>query len=108
FTTNYDLCLDNFLADYRYEDGFKESRGYRVFAGTWSSSQSTYKLGKLHGSISWFRFRDQVVQFLPPIPDPLSYGDTAPFERILIYPAGDKDMTRSPYAECLSYFRKRL
>jgi len=109
FTTNYDRCLEEFLENRSYEDGFEESRGFgRIFTGNWPEVGNSYAntLCKLHGSVDWFEVGDRVYQF-PFVPGQ-SLTNKQMAGRMMVYPASEKYIVVSPYAEALFYFRRSL
>jgi len=109
FTTNYDRCLEEFLENRQYEDGFEQVKGFgRVFTGNWPEAGRSYAetLCKLHGSVDWFQVGDRVYQF-PFVPGQ-NLTNKQMAGRMMIYPASEKYAMISPYAECLFYLRRSL
>ncbi len=109
FTTNYDRCLEEFLENRSYEDGFEQSKGFgRVFTGNWPEAGNAYvnTLCKLHGSVDWFQVGDRVYQF-PFVPGQ-SLTNKQMAGRMMVYPASEKYTMVSPYAESLFYLRRSL
>jgi hypothetical protein len=113
FTTNYDLSIEQYFEIKRKSsflyDGFVEeytSRRWRVFhpAASYGSpiERKHTRLYKLHGSI------DQVIknnQALKGPKDSQIY-ETKFEEDMMIFPIGEKYMSRYPYLDLFHYFSK--
>lgn len=108
FTTNYDRCIDRFLRNYGYTDGFEAKAGYGiVFEGTWAATnERPFTLCKLHGSVNWFEVGGRVTQhdFAPG----QSFTGEQVTGRMMVYPASEKYALTTPYAECLFFLRQSL
>ncbi|ELH7952769.1 SIR2 family protein [Vibrio fluvialis] len=114
FTTNYDMCFENASADLgmMIVDGFSYTRKRR-FDGKYfnydvvdrnkdeqSFIQGVFQLFKLHGSVSWERKSNDILETLKPSPE------TA----CLVYPAKGKYQQAfiQPHLELLSRFLEYL
>jgi hypothetical protein len=111
-TTNYDLTFeDAFFHHLRHPvyDGFEHdsSKGAYVFKGNWPNIQQPphKNLVKLHGSIDYYLqdssdvIKDRAIT---------SYGRSKPRHELLIYPAGGKSITTTPYYDLYWKFRDLL
>ena len=105
-TTNYDVSLEYFFrrSNADYSEGFEvDGRNRLVFTGNWKVG---VELIKIHGSISYTEEHGVLRQVEVPI------GSSTLFDpimsTIMIYPAGEKSISRRPYFDLYSKFRERL
>jgi len=112
FTTNYDLAIETFLKakSISYSDGFQEDRVRDItFKAKWSpSTRHHIQLYKLHGSIDYFQDSElKVIRSNAPLEKIDHYGRLVK-GRMMVYPAGEAQATRSPYFDSLSLLRFHL
>jgi hypothetical protein len=111
-TTNYDITIEEALkaAGVVYYDGFSavDGRDERVFSSNWpqvSGLGYNVNLVKLHGSIDYYKEPDGAI-----IKDrSLSrLGMASKRVELLVYPAGEKSITSTPFYDLYSMFRAEL
>lgn len=110
FTTNYDTCIEEFFRERELDltTGFKAKGSYQIWdrAAFKDPSYQVY-LYKLHGSITWYKYNEEIVQ-MPPVGPTLPSPQGEKFEVKMIYPISGKEVFESPYSELQYYLRKTL
>jgi len=107
YTTNYDLCIENVCSDARIEieRGSDYDRGLdRRIVRPERLGLDTFKIVKLHGSLSWYRRKDGMQ---------LEYPEGVPTResiegRVMLYPIEEKAMYEEPYIILINHFRQDL
>lgn len=112
-TTNYDMSIEESLqhSGMQIFDGFEYNNAKReqVFTGKWMTDdadpESGVNLVKIHGSVDYYKLEDNTI-----IRDPSSVrlGRERRRQELLIYPAGEKSITSTPYYDLYSMFRHQL
>ncbi len=109
-TTNYDVAIEYYFrqAGIAYSEGFKsDDFGRFVFAEAWGNdTRRAVDLIKIHGSISYAEENVVIERVEVPVGGSSLYGPVA--RRIMIYPAGEKSITRRPYFDLYNRFRSNL
>lgn len=109
FTTNYDICAESTYEKQNLActTGFKTRGMYPLWDRTVFKDPS-YKIHiyKLHGSITWFKYGNQITQ-LPPIDRKIfsSRGEELPVQ--MLYPLTGKEVFKPPFSE-LQYYLQRM
>lgn len=110
FTTNYDICTESSYEkqNLAFATGFKMKGTHSVWDRTVFRDPS-YKIHiyKLHGSITWYKYNDQIVQ-LPSFGRELSTPQGEKFKVKMIYPLTGKEVFETPYSELQYYLQKTL
>jgi tetratricopeptide (TPR) repeat protein len=110
FTTNYDICAESTYEKQNLActTGFKTRGMYPIWDRT-AFKDPSYKIHiyKLHGSITWFKYGDQITQ-LPPIDRQIfsSRGEELPVQ--MLYPLTGKEVFKPPFSELQYYLQKTL
>jgi len=110
FTTNYDICAETCFEDSNipYTTGFKLKGTYPVWdTSIFKDPAYNVHIYKIHGSITWYKYGDQIVQ-LPPFGRQLPTQRGKQFKVQMIYPLTGKEMFESPYSELQYHLQKVL
>lgn len=111
FTSNYDLIVENCfrlgkLGELR--TGFKTINMQYLWSpdDSYGFGQNVTNLVKLHGSIDQFLTNDGIEKRQAPPTE--GFYLTKALEEMMIYPVHEKYVTRSPYFELISIFRRQF
>ena len=110
FTTNYDICAESAYEKQNLActTGFKTRGMYPIWDRT-AFKDPSYEIHiyKLHGSITWFKYGDQITQ-LPPIDRKIasSQGEELPVQ--MLYPLTGKEVFKPPFSELQYYLQRTL
>ena len=110
FTTNYDICAESTYEKQNLActTGFKTRGMYPIWDRT-AFKDPSYEIHiyKLHGSITWFKYGDQITQ-LPPIDRKIfsSRGEELPVQ--MLYPLTGKEVFKPPFSELQYYLQRTL
>ncbi len=108
FTTNYDWVMELYAEDHIgliLVNGFTQHRrGDNFWTGEWNDpGEPALYLTKLHGSLSWYRDREnRIVE--PDIPE-----ESDAYHDIMIFPTeGPKDYAGEPFTRLMERFRDEM
>lgn len=109
YTTNYDQIYEWSLEDKEipFSDGFEPEGEYNVFTNKWDENKVC--VAKLHGSINYYSRKDGKI-----VKSRLEAGENPKdifgeeLQRMMIYPIGEKYVTKSPYLQLLNKFYEDL
>lgn len=113
FTTNYDLSVERYCEerDLRLVTGFKtDARGTRLIfdPNLYEATPRPYRIVKLHGSIDQFVREDGTIVKLPYRPTVNSLYGEKYLGEMMIYPIGEKYISRSPYFELFKCLKESI
>jgi hypothetical protein len=111
YTTNYDLSIETICKDAGIEinkgSKYDELHGLRIVQPELLQAES-FKIVKLHGSISWYMRDDGIIAEYPE-GKPSSVWEAKKLrEQIMLYPVEEKAMYEEPYIVLLNQFRQEL
>jgi hypothetical protein len=111
FTTNYDLIVENCFRLGKFGElrtGFKTINMQYLWSpdDSYGFGQNVTNLVKLHGSIDQFLTSDGIEKRQAPPTE--GFYLTKALEEMMIYPVHEKYVTRSPYFELMSIFRRQF
>ena len=108
FTTNYDICTESVCEkqNHAVTTGFKTRGTFSIWDRTAFKDPSyVIHIYKLHGSITWFKYGDKIVQ-MPPIERRLATLQGEKLEVQMLYPLTGKEVFKPPFHE-LSYILQK-
>jgi hypothetical protein len=121
FTTNYDICLEEYFRkkSHGYENGELRTRSGELIVdltvGNTSlhgGSTSGAKIFKLHGSINWYKVRKRSGVFWTDQPSTLADTHETRYgvkdHEVVIYPIIGKEGRREPFSDVFSHLRQEL
>jgi NAD-dependent SIR2 family protein deacetylase len=110
FTTNYDICAESAYEKQNLActTGFKTRGMYPIWDRT-AFKDPSYEIHiyKLHGSITWFKYGDQITQ-LPPIDRKIFSSRGEELSVQMLYPLTGKEVFKPPFSELQYYLQKTL
>jgi len=111
-TANYDITIEETLEarGTNYYDGFSfnEARKIPVFSKSWpqiSGLPGSINLVKIHGSVDYYLEQEGIIVKDRAI---TKLGRDKKRSELLVYPAGEKSITSTPYYDLYSIFRTEL
>lgn len=108
FTTNYDVCTETALEDQNPTTGFKTKGMYPTWdRSTFKDTSYKIQIYKLHGSITWYEYGDEIVQ-LPPVGRKLPTPRGKKFKVQMLYPISMKEVFKPPFSDLYYYLQKSL
>lgn len=113
YTTNYDLCIEKACEELKIgiDNHFhhRDPPNRRVFSPNRTNPRpgggDYFQIGKLHGSISWWRLHNGMLIDVPEASMP---ARDRPEERLMIYPIEEKTLYELPYIELINFFQQDL
>ena len=122
FTTNYDLCIENYckIGNIAYINGEiiidtgKQIVDITKNSGDLFSKSSKFHIYKLHGSIDWYKIKDRDIRDVIEWDRvPLNRGDmtfdyTEIERELMIYPIQEKQIYKDPFSDMFIQLKKSL
>lgn len=116
FTTNYDLCVEEFCKEFNINlnTGVYENRTRRQFQVNTrllnADGSDHLSLAKLHGSLKWFRHDDgSIIERAGQSGVGMrTYGLHKIVGEVMIFPIRQKEMYLDPYLEMIYFFARKL
>ena len=122
FTTNYDLCIENYckIGNIAYTNGeIITDTGKQIVDITKNSSDlfsesANFHIYKLHGSINWYKIKDRDIRDVIEWDRvPLNRGDmtfdyTEIEGELMIYPIQEKQIYKDPFSDMFIRLKKSL
>jgi hypothetical protein len=123
FTTNYDLCIENYcrMIKMPFRNGEKSTNGKYIVSLSKKSNKVLYsndfqgfQIYKLHGSVNWYKIRDSDIRdFIHWASAPLEVGATT-FDyteiesELIIYPVQEKQIYKDPFSDMFIRLKESL
>ena len=122
FTTNYDLCVENYckIGNIAYINGEiiidtgKQIVDITKNSGDLFSESAKFHIYKLHGSINWYKIKDRDIRdVIEWDRAPLNRGDmtfdyTEIEGELMIYPIQEKQIYKDPFSDMFIRLKKSL
>jgi hypothetical protein len=123
FTTNYDLCIENYcrMIKMPYKNGEKLTNGKDIVSISkksnkefYSNDYSGFQIYKLHGSINWYKIRDSDIRnvikwTIAPLEVGAKTFDYTEIEsELIIYPVQEKQIYKDPFSDMFIRLKESL
>lgn len=123
FTTNYDLCIENYcrIGDIECNNGEIPTGSKRQIVNTSKGNGDLYRkdyhgfqIYKLHGSINWYKIKDRdirdVIEWdrVPRTRGDISFDHTNIEGELMIYPIQEKQIYKDPFSDMFIRLKKSL